>query len=48
MVVLSISSSMAQSAFSGIYDIKVGTRVLVAITKGGHFHPDGTFHEGDK
>jgi hypothetical protein len=30
----------------GVYQLMVATSG--SITRGGHFHPDGTFHEGDQ
>ena len=44
-----IKSGVAEGneiVLDGVYQLMVATSG--SITKGGHFHPDGTFHEGDK
>lgn len=43
-----IKSGVAEGneiVLDGVYQLMVATSGT--ITKGGHFHPDGTFHEGD-
>lgn len=44
-----INSGVAEGneiVLDGVYQLMVATSG--SITQGGHFHPDGTFHEGDK
>ncbi len=44
-----IKSAVAEGneiVLDGVYQLMVATSG--SITKGGHFHPDGTFHEGDE
>ena len=44
-----IKSGVAEGdeiVLDGVYQLMVATSG--SITKGGHFHPDGTFHEGDE
>ena len=44
-----IKSGVAEGdevVLNGVYQLMVATSG--SITKGGHFHPDGSFHEGDK
>ncbi len=43
-----IKSGVAEGneiVLDGVYQLMVATSG--SITKGGHFHPDGTFHDGD-
>jgi multidrug efflux pump subunit AcrA (membrane-fusion protein) len=45
---VAIKSGVAEGneiVLDGVYQLMVATSG--SITKGGHFHPDGTFHEGD-